>query len=366
MQKPKYRLLSTIFLSWLIVISVGSSFSLSQNLDIAVTVDYSVIGMSQEFTLSVEYSGSGYNAAPEPELPDLSPYAQFLGSSGTYSNVSWINGKMSASKTYSYRFLTLKEGEFEIPPIKVIHKGKEITSDPITMRVVSTPQTTTQSAPRTSAPATTEQSIEGNLFAEAEVNKRRVYQNEPVIVTYRILTRVEVTSFQISKLPNTVGFWAEDFLIPQRPVQRREVRDGREFVVADVKKMALFPTSPGTQTIDPLGMECEVRQPRQPRSRDIFDSFFDDPLFGQMVVKSIYTKPITIEVLPLPDTAKPSNFSGAVGNYSISASVDKSELETNEAVTLTLKVSGTGNIKMISKLDVVIPPDLEQYQPKIT
>lgn len=336
------------------------------DLAVTMTVDAKVVAVNQPFTLIIEYSGGNANDAPEPELPDLSAFATYLGASGTSSSFQFINGRMSVSKSFSFRYLATKEGQFEIPPAQVTFKGEVFKVQPVTLQVVKGPAPAPQApgARLQEAPGT-DAGIENNLFLRAVVDRRRVYQNQPVVVTFRIYTRLEVNSYAITKLPATTGFWAEELQLPSRPVQGQEVVGGRQFVVADLKKMALFPTSPGTVTIEPMGIECEVREPRTRRPRDFFDSFFDDPFFGRMVRKAIYSQPVSIEVVPLPEAGKPADFSGAVGNFRLSAALDKSDVETNEAVTLTVRISGTGNIMMVREPVVSIPSDLEQYKPKV-
>ncbi len=341
--------------------------ALAVDLTITMSVDARVVAVNQPFTLIVEYSGAQANDAPAPELPDLSAFASYLGASGTSSSFQFINGRMSVSKTYTFRYLAVKEGEFEIPPVQVSYKGEVFKAQPITVQVVKSPTPAPQpQAGRQPAPAGGESGLEENLFLRAIVDRRRVYQHQPVVVTFRIYTRVEVTSYAITKLPATTGFWAEELPLPQQPVQRQEVVDGRQFVVADLKKMVLFPTSPGKVTIDAMGIECEIRQPRTRRPRDFFESFFDDPFFDRVVRKPIYSAPVTVEVLPLPEQNRPADFAGAVGSFRISAALDKAEVETNEAVTLMVKIGGTGNIMMVKEPRVSIPTDLEQYKPKVS
>ncbi|MDZ7378020.1 MAG: BatD family protein [candidate division KSB1 bacterium] len=352
---------------WLVAVFVLAGIpSWAIDLTVTMSVDATVVAVNQPFTLIVEYSGAQANDAPTPELPDLSDFATYLGASGTSSSFQFINGRMSVSKTFTFRYLAVKEGEFEIPPVQVSYKGEVFKAQPVKVQVVKSPAPAAQPRPGQQRPQMgTEGGLEENLFLRAIVDRRRVYQHQPVVVTFRIYTRVEVTNYAITKLPTTTGFWAEEVPLPQQPVQRHEVVDGRQFVVADLKKMMLFPTTAGKVTIDAMGIECEVRQPRTRRTRDFFDSFFDDPFFDRVVRKAIYSAPITVEVLPLPEAGRPDDFAGAVGSFHISAGLDKSEVETNEAVTLTVRIGGTGNVMMIREPKVSIPPDLEQYKPKV-
>jgi len=142
--------------------------------------------------------------------------------------------------------------------------------------------------------------------------------------------------------------------------------DGRQFKVAEIKRIAIFPQGPGQKTLDPLEIECEVQLRRQRSSRDIFDSFFNDPFLGRTVRRKLRSNPVSITVLPLPDDGKPAGFSGAVGTYSIKASVDKKQVKTNEAIALKVVITGTGNIKIVPEPKSNFPTDFEVYDPKIT
>ncbi len=369
------RLLS-LFGHWRVVaagITLSAAFVLTtpglhaQDLSVNTFVSRTTIGLNQQFELSVELSGADANSAPQPEVPDLAKFASYVGS-GTSTNMQLINGRMSVTKRYTHHFIATREGSFEIPAVTVVFKGKTFSSTPITVTVRS--GGTTQ--PRQSNPSAPDPGQQGDqrldeiLFLKASVDKRQVYQNEAVVVSYKIYTAVNVSNYGISQLPDAVGFWTEDFELPGRPALHNEVVDGRQFKVAEIKKIAAFAQGPGVKTLDPLEIECEVQLPRQRSRRDIFDSFFNDPFFGRTVRRTLRSNPVTIDVMPLPDTGKPSDFSGAVGDYSITASVDKQSVKTNEAIALRVEVAGKGNIRIVPKPKLNFPADFEVYDPKIT
>lgn len=341
----------------------------AQDLDLNAFISRTRIAKDQQFELTVELSGADANRAPQPALPEIEEFAAFIGTSSSM-NTQIVNGQISISKTYTHHFIAIKEGRFQIPPIKLEYKGKTFESDPILIEIVKG-QPSSSSSPNRSSNRGAENDTEELskvLFLKASVNKRKVYQNEPVVVTYRIYTAVNVTSYGISQLPTTVGFWSEEFPTPKRPQLYDEVINGRRFRVAEIKKLALFPQGAGTKTLDPLVVECEVQISRRRRRRDFFDSFFDDPFFsvGRTVKRSIRSNAIRIDVLSLPEDNKPTDFSGAVGEFSLSATVDKNDVKTNEAITLKVTISGTGNIKILPQPKVDFPSDFEVYDPKIS
>ncbi|MBN2246695.1 MAG: protein BatD, partial [Candidatus Aminicenantes bacterium] len=170
------------------------------------------------------------------------------------------------------------------------------------------------------------------------------------------------------ELPDLLGFWIEDYELPPRPVTREEVVGGKRYLVAEIKKSALFPTAAGERTIDPLEIECEVRV-RDRSTRDIFDRFFDDDFFsspfGRTVQAKIASEPVKINVSPLPNEGRPPDFSGAVGRFKLESSLDKEQVTANEALSIKIKISGTGNIKMLPEPEIAFPREFETYDPKV-
>jgi hypothetical protein len=365
----------TFGLLFLHILAVQLVFS--QDIEIKTYVDRVKVPAGQQFSFTIEISGSDAQAVASPQLPDLSSFADYIGSS-TSQSFQFINNKMTASKSTVNFFIARAEGKHQIPAVSLNYKGKSFRSEPITIEIsqkdasAPAPGKRPSAQPRTGArpsqltPAST---LEGNIFLKAEVDRKSVFPNQPVNIIHKIYTRVDISGFTISKLPDLLGFWSEDFSMPSRPRTYEEIVDGKKFLVAEVKKSAAFPTTPGGKVIDPLEIECEVRLREQDRSRDIFDRFFNEDffgksLFGRRVRTRIASKPIKIEVKPLPEAGKPGDFSGLVGNFGMAASLDKDQVQTNEAVTLKVRFSGAGNVKMIPEPNIVFPPNIETYEPK--
>jgi hypothetical protein len=348
----------------------GASGSRGQDLSIRTYVDRNVVGLNEQFTLSIELTGKGANSASDPEIPQIGQFASYLGS-GSSQNIQFTNGKMSVTKVTSCYFVATSVGKYKIPPVQVTYNGTPFASAAIDMEVQQS-GTKAQSQPQPSAQTQAAAQpgagpAEGDLFVRAIVDKRQVYQNEPVVVTYKIYTRVNVSNAGISKMPATAGFWTEEFEMSQQQKPVSEVLDGKKYTVATVRRMALFPMSPGSKTIDPLVLDCEVAV-RAPRNRDPFGDFFDDSFFfgGRTVRKQIQSKPVTIEVLAFPEAGKPADFAGNTGRFRISASADKRSVKTNEAITYKIAVEGDGNIRQIQAPAVAFPTDFEVYPPKTT
>ena len=350
----------------IIILILCLSQAYAADIQISATVDRSAVALNQTFTYTIELSGDKLSSIKaNPNFPNIEEFAVFMGSSGTTQNVQIVNGKMNVSKSISGSYMAGKAGKFTIPPAEIEYNGTVYKSNTISLEILAqaAQPRATQPNQRSNQPSA-QASLEDNIFLRVFVDKKKAYVNEPVVVTYKIYTAVTITSYAMSKAPETEGFWVEDFPMGEQPKTRREMYKGREFLVAEIKKMALFPTDAGIKKIGPMQIDCDVRV--QSRRRSIFDSFFDDPFFGRSVRHSVAAPPVQVDVQPLPVAGKPADFSGAVGQYSLRSSVDKTSVKTNDAIALKVVLSGTGNIKMLPEPRIDIPPDFEKYDPKVS
>ncbi len=360
------------FKFWVFVLTVGGVLTAhlrAQDVTVTATVDRTRIGLGEDFTLSVEISGRD---ADEPKLPDMAQFAALISTSSSQS-YQFINGRTSSSTTIHHTFLAQAAGSFEIGPVEVEVGGEVVRSKPIRIEIVAAssgaaPQS--QGGQPGAAPSQprNDPALQGSdtgVILKTELDRQRVYQNEPVIISYKIYTLRSISSYSLSKLPSFAGFWVENFELPRQPQTRQEVINGQRYLVAEIKRSTVFPQSAGRQTLEPMTIECEVQVPAQRRrSRDLFESFFDDPFFARTARVTVSSKPVEIEVLPLPGN-KPANFEGAVGSYSLKATVDRREVKTNEAITLKVTASGQGNLKTLSAPRLNLPSDFEIYDPKV-
>jgi hypothetical protein len=304
----------------------------------------------------------------------------------TSSSVQIVNGSMSRTvkNTYSYVLRAEREGEFTIGPASMVVDGETVQSQPFKITVVagdaatgSTGQGAQQGGGQPQQPkqSTSDPQVSGqDLFLKVIPSKRSAYVGEPVVLTYKLYTRVPVSQLSVSKMPSYGGFWmkeANDNPNNGQLRQSSEVINGVEYTTAEVQKVVLIPQKVGKLTIEPMSIECVaqiITQRNNQRSNDPFDIFFNDPFFSRSytnVQKKIETPTLTFEAKSLPENGKPSSFAGAVGNYNFSASMDMDEVNTNEAITLTVTVSGSGNIELVNPPAPVFPPDFEVYDPKI-
>ena len=301
----------------------------------------------------------------------------------TSSSFSMVNGSMSHTVkcTYTYALQAYQEGTVHVGSASLTVKGNKITSQPFDIKVIPDDGShaapsggSTSSGQGQSQQNTTDSQVSGkDLFLRVIPSKKSVYVGEQVVLTYKLYTKVPVSSVSLSKMPSYAGFWTKDVSDNSGTLkQSSEYINGIEYTTAEIQKVIVVPQRSGKLALDPMTMECiaQIRTERNNnRSMDPFEAFFNDPFFNRNIVnvkKELSSQALTLEVKNLPENGKPASFAGAVGNYSFKSDIDKTELSTNEAVTLTLTVSGTGNVELFQMPEPVFPPDFEVYDPKIS
>ncbi|MDB5011227.1 MAG: hypothetical protein JWQ06_2016 [Mucilaginibacter sp.] len=191
-----------------------------------------------------------------------------------------------------------------------------------------------------------------------------VYQGQQLTLTYRIYTRVGIVQSQVTKMPDLTGFWNEDVKtnMQQQVPWHVETYKGLKYNVADIKQIILFPEHAGNITIDPFSMAFIARI--QAPARDFMEQFFSGAYND--VKYNAKSTPVVVHVKPLPQAGKPDSFTGAVGKFTIDANIDKTHVKANEGLNYKVKISGSGNIKLLKTLNTNFPADFEKYDPKIT
>lgn len=366
-QWPRKRTVRQTFvvgLGPLLVQLLIPSTVLAIDLAIRSYVDRSTVRVGEQFTLSVELSGADSDKVDTPQPPKLQSFARYVGS-GTSTSVNFVNGRISTRKTMNFYYQASGEGKTQIPPIVISFEGTDHRSEPISIEIVQRRGTTSSDSRPTGSNRLNQKGITSqDLFVKVSASKTKVFQSEAVILTYKIYTRVDVSRYGMAKTPDRSGFWVEDLLGEKKQLQTTtDIVAGKRYTVSTIERLALFPTSPGKKTIKPLELECEVRL--RPSRRGLLDSFFSDP-FGRSIRYVIKSEPVEIEVLSLPEIGKPTNFTGAVGQFDLRGSIDTTEVATNDVVTLTLELEAMGNLRTSPSPNVKFPEGLEAYDPEIT
>lgn len=293
------------------------------------------------------------------------------------SSIQIVNGKVSQNISISYTYIlaATQEGKVEIPAAKIKVSGKTYQSKLKTINVVTAGQNQNTTAQTQNSSNKNTGTLKANdVYIKAFINEKSAYLGEQIIVTYRIYTKVPVSNLSIDKLSSFNGFWNVELLENNGSLkQRNEVINGEEYIVADLKRTALFPQKTGKLEIEPMSLSCVVQvqtSKKKTTSNDpFFDSFFNDPFFSnnfRNIEKTLSSNKLKLEIKNLPKANKPINFTGAVGQYSLGSNIDHRELMANEAITLKYTISGQGNVDLLPDLNVNFPPDFEVYDPKIS
>jgi hypothetical protein len=323
------------------------------------------VAVGEQFQVTYTIENADVRSMKPPTFSGFS----FLQGPFTSSNMTYVNGKMSSSMSYTYVLQAVKEGRFTFAAAGAVTAQGSIESNEIVMEVKGTlpKQQNTQGGGNQQQQASSATDLSKEVFLKVFVDKTNVYEGEQITASYKLYFRINIGNPQFDKLPTLNGFWSQNFDLPERaPVQ--ENVNGVIYNVAELKRVALFPQQNGTLTIDPIKMKlvAQVRSKKKSNNPFFNDPFFDDPFFSPVenVPLNIQSGAVTINVKPLPAN-KPASFTGAVGRFKMNASADKTTLTTDDAITYKVNVSGIGNLNLFDNPTVTLSPDFEVYDPKI-
>jgi len=363
------------------------------------------INNAQRFTLSA--------------MPDF----QVIDGPSRSNNTSIINGEVSQSLELTYVLKAKRKGKLVIPGgIATLSGGKQIRSNTVAIEIVdgsvvnrrqqqiqqndpfadlfedeedpmiamlkqqqqmmrqlqrqsqqNFPQSTP--SPQQQPNPISKNDIDKNIFILAVPNKTSATLGEQITVSYKLYTRIPM-DVRPTNRPSLIGFWSQDFNIPYPPQARREIYQGKEWDVLELKRTALFPTQTGTLELDPAAVEGNVKIPHARRNEqqnsygqtleDMMDALMnDDPYEYETVPVKLKSQVVKINVTDIPAANKPTSFNGAIGQFTIESNVNKTDLTTDDNAMITLRVSGTGNLKMIGTPKINFPEELDAFDPKI-
>lgn len=287
-------------------------------------------------------------------------------STSSQSSFQMVNGHTSSSSsiTYTYIICANKAGTYSIPAAHISVGGKTIASNQLRIKVSGASRQGAQGQQGQGEgglrPAGSR--ISGSdLFIKVSANKRRVHEQEPILLTYKVYTLVDLTSLK-GNMPDLKGFHTQEVQLPQQKSYKIETVNGRPYRTVTWSQYVMFPQITGKLEIPSITFDGIVIQ--QNRDVDPFEAFFNGGSGYVEVKKKIKAPGLTIQVDPLP--ARPAGFSGGVGSFTISAQLNKTDIKANNPVTLRVIVSGRGNLKLIKKPEVKFPKDFDTYDAKVT
>ena len=295
--------------------------------------------------------------------PSIQGFDVLMGPSRS-TNVNIINGDRSESTTFTYILMATKEGEYTIPGATLSAKGNQMISNSVKIKVLPEDKTATNSGGgQGNVSGRSGTSISSNdLFITSTVSKTNVYEQEAFLLTYKIYTVVDLRGFDNVKLPDFKGFHSQEVELPTNRRWGLEHYKGRNYHSTVYRQFVLFPQQAGKLTIDPARFDASVNIVQE--VDDPFEAFFNGGANSFQVRKVLTTPKLTIDVKALP-SGKPAGYSGGVGTFNISSSINSTQVKTNDAITVKVVISGTGNLKLVSEPEIKFPEDFEVYDPKV-
>src|SRR6056297_453458 len=304
------------------------------------------LGLNERLRVDFTMNKDGDNFKP----PQFNGFNVVMGPSQSISS-SWINGKRSFSKTYSYVLKPTARGSFTINQATIEIDGQTYKTTPKKVEV-------TAAVDKPNSEKTVDDVADENLHLVAEVSKGNPYLNEAVTVVYKLYVspNISVTNYRPLDNPTYNNFWSQDIPVTKHTAQNGTYQ-GKPYRYVVLKRVVLYPQKAGRLDIEPLSLEIFVDVPTNRRD------FFGGRIYTS-TSKTVSAGNRTINVKPSPEAGKPANFSGAVGDFDFSVTTSKTELNASESLQAIVEVSGKGNLKLFQLPEPELPSSLEVYDPE--
>jgi hypothetical protein len=356
-----------VSLLWLFAWLVSGFTAVTAQVTFKATAPATVV-QGEQFRLSFVLNEEGKDL----RLPDMPDFEVLFGpSTSTSFSQRTVNGKTTSERSVSYTYILManETGTFTIQPATIQVGGSEYKSNSLTVKVLPPDETSTRGGSpegaegrrgeeRSSAASPTV-SVK-DAFIRAIVSKGSPYEQEGFTVTFRLYTTLNIVNFGKIRFPEFEGFMVEEIELPMNQQLQMERYEGRNYYTADLRKTLLFPQRSGQITIPSGSIEMVFSVPSGRR----VSTFFGSQEVMVDVKKNMVTNPVAINVKALPAN-RPVSYANAVGTFTMKPSISATRLRANEAVTLRLELSGTGNLKLIRDPEVRFPENFETYDPTV-
>lgn len=353
-----------IFLTTLLFILFLGNISAEEITFVASAPKSVVVNQQFKFTLKVNKAN-----VKEPTLPEISDFKILTGPhSSTQRNWQSINGKMESSEsvTFTYILLAEEEGEFRIPSASIMVDGKKYNSNPLRIKVLQPDQNSSSQSGGNSGNkqvynnSSSTNIADDDLFIRATLSMGKVYEQEAVLLTYKVYSAVNLTNLD-NPTPDLKGFHIQEVQLPREKHFELEHYNGRNYQTLLWRQFVLFPQQSGVLEIPELTFEGVVAVQSR-RHLDPFEMMFNGGPSYVEVNKKLVSNKLTLNVKKLP-AGRPVGFSGGVGQFTISSSINAQDVKTNEELTLKVKVKGIGNMKLVGNPIMDFPSEFEVYDP---
>ncbi|OIP02317.1 MAG: hypothetical protein AUJ98_01685 [Bacteroidetes bacterium CG2_30_33_31] len=358
--------IAIIFISlFLSIVGIG------QNVNFKVQVP-GAVELGEVFNVTYQLNNDGRDFKG-PTFQDF----DYLGGPylSTSSSTQIINGSMSQSynKSFTYQLRASKIGKFTIAAASIVVDGKRYNSNSAVVEVVkgnsssnAAPGNSNQNADNKSNDANNS-NADGLIFGRTIISKNSAYVGEPILVTQKIYSKKQIANITDFKEPSYTGFWKEMIDIGQLKLTK-ETYNNQVYNVVVIQKMIIFPQNSGTLQIGSFNLKAVITIVTSRKPRDQWEQW----MYGNKINTSqntnveVNSPKQIIKVKPLPEKGKPNNFNGIVGNYTLTATVDKNKVNANDALNLKISLKGSGNIDLLDITPPDFPSDFEVYDPKIS
>jgi hypothetical protein len=326
----------------------STSIAFAQDIKFEAKVSKAKLGVNERLRIDFEMNKDGDNFTP----PDFKNF-NVIGGPNTSVSQSWLNGVKSFTKTYTYFLAPKDQGRFKIKQATIEIEGEVYKTQVLTVEVTS-------AVKRPNDPDNVDNIVDDNVHLIAEVSKTNPYLNEAITVVYKLYvsTRTGVSNWREVDNPRFNDFWSQNIDIKGLKIQNGTYQ-GKEYRYVILRKTVLYPQKTGELEIEPLSLDITVDVPTN--RRDIFGG-----RYMAQVHKMVSAGSKIINVKPLPESGKPANFTGAVGDFKFNVLTSKSELNASESLQATVEVTGNGNLKLFQLPKLTLPSSLEVYEPEYT
>ena len=339
---------------------LGSMAELSAAISFDASVDQTRASTQQPIRLTLTITSD--ESLPHIPAPAVKLDAFDVRGPSIGTRMEFVNGATSFSRDLTYTLYARRIGTFTIGPARLEFQGEEYETNSIAVEIVNIQPGARPRGKGGRGEGDDSETIEDYLFLRVASDRSEAYLGQQVTVTYDLLYRTQVQNVGFETVPSFSGFWFKDLFVASRLDPRRELIDGVAFNATPLKHVALFPTTAGRHEVEPFAITCSVPRRGRRRGGSLFDAF---SLFDRSQTLLVRSDPITIDVSPLPEAGRPTDFGGAVGSYHITASAQPTEVSVGDPVTLKLQIEGSGNIQAVTTSPLSMD-GFQVYEPKRT
>ncbi len=317
----------------------------AQTVNFRASTDKKVVAKNEELKITFLLNSNGR----EFRAPDFPSELKLISGPEVFSKQVLRNHSLEVQESYTYRFIAKEEGQIVIPPASIVVRARTYTTQPLEIQISG-------EIDRSKDPNDPYNIVSKNVFLRTELSKTNVYLGEEITATYKLYFNMNINGLEYESVPSHDGFY-QRYIDIEKQIRTRENYKGQTYEVVVLKQVVLIPQKTGELKLDPMELNLSVPVPTK-----------QVDFFGRRVTRdytySAVSQAPTIKVNALPLEGRPKSFNGAVGQYTFSSSLNKTEVEANQSVSVKLNLKGQGNLPLFDLPELEMPPTIEAYDPK--